>query len=307
MTKLMATMLRAICGIGILITVAQADEPTSQHNLIGFTKTYFQQWSSSNAVALPYMDDVFPDQVMYFDKTLDHAALMTVKRRFADRWPERHFTERVDSLRGTCDTPHLCVVWGLVDWECRSPQRHEQASGTSVFSLQLRDGVAVVAEDGFVVSRGQALAWRPPEIVAKAPDQAKPPAPGTLALRQPTLAAQVNPPANHPGPYTNDDIPALRAAYFAESSDRDWVSNWLMAEKTFTGTARSLGLPGMQTLSGISGDDVHLMRFDTDHGPIACMIPSNVPAISKGSEVRIQGIVSIFIDQTMYLAHCSFT
>ena len=149
MTKFMRPVLQ-MAGIFLtLINMAHADDQTFQQASVGFIRTYFQRWSSSNAEALNYLNDVFPDQVTYFNKTLDHTALMAAKRRFVERWPERQFHERADSLNVTCDEQHFCTVWGLVDWECRSQARHEAVTGTSAFSFRLQDGMAMVAEDGF--------------------------------------------------------------------------------------------------------------------------------------------------------------
>jgi hypothetical protein len=299
MTKLMRPVLQMAGLFLTLINTSQADDQTFRQASIGFIKTYFQHWSSSNAVALTYLGDVFPDRVTYFNKTLDHTALMNAKHRFMERWPERRFKERGDSLNVTCDEQHLCTVWGLVDWECRSQARHESATGTSAFSFQLQDGMAMVAEDGFVLSRGQILSRHPPGAV----DASSNAMAGSLAA-QGAARASLNGRARD---FTDDDIPGLRAAYFAQSSDRDWIKDWLLVQKEFTGTARSLGPVGVQTLSGANGDDMHVIQFDTHQGPIACVTTGNVPSIAQGSDVRIHGIVSIFIDQTMYLANCSFT
>jgi hypothetical protein len=309
MTRFMRPILQVLCGILTLVNAAQAEDQTFQRASIDFVRIYFQQWSSANGVALAYMSDVFPDQVSYFDKTLDHASLMKAKRHFAERWPERHFVERADSLNVTCDKQHLCTVWGLVDWECRSEQRGETTHGTSGFSFQLQDGSAVIAEDGFVVARGQDMARHLPSAT-EASVRTKSSVPPALASNSPSASTQGVSRTSRDsqnGSYSNADIPDLRAAYFAQSSDDDWIKDWLTVQRKFTGTARSLGSAGVQTLSDASGDDMHVMRFETDHGPIACMMTDSMPSFAKDSEIRIQGTVSIFIDQTMYLAHCSFT
>jgi len=114
-------------------------------------------------------------------------------------------------------------------------------------------------------------------------------------------------PDSHPANYTNADIPALRSAYFAQTSDSNWIADWLMAQKRFTGTARSLGPSGRQTVHDDSGTDLNFMLFQADQGPIACMVPDRMPAFPEGETVRIQGIISIFSDKTMYLVRCRFT
>src|SRR4051812_1191795 len=62
-----------------------------------FICTYMEQWSSPNAEALPFMDSVFPDSAVYVNRTLNHAALLQAKRRFAECWPVRRFVARTDA------------------------------------------------------------------------------------------------------------------------------------------------------------------------------------------------------------------
>lgn len=127
------------CIIGLALTgpapsqsVAQTFEDASK----AFIQTYMERWSSANPAALAFMDSVFLDKAVYFNRTLSHTALMQVKRRFAERWPVRRFVVRTDALSASCDQQHLCTVWGLVDWLCRSPERQAEATGTSVSTLR---------------------------------------------------------------------------------------------------------------------------------------------------------------------------
>jgi hypothetical protein len=46
--------------------------------------------------------------------------------------------------------------------------------------------------------------------------------------------------------------------------------------------------------------------FQSDQGPIACMMTGKRPMPPPGEAVHLQGTVAIFIDKTMYLSHCSF-
>src|SRR6476620_2575056 len=128
---------------------------TFEEASIAFIHTYMQRWSSPNPEAMAYMDKVFSDGVSYFNETLNRTDLMQRKRRFAERWPLRSFAVRSDNISVSCDQRHLCMVWGLVDWLCRSPDRRATASGTSVFAFQIQDGQTVLDEDVFVISRGQ--------------------------------------------------------------------------------------------------------------------------------------------------------
>jgi len=252
---------------------------------------------------------MLPDHVRYFGRDLDHNVLMDAKRRFAERWPERRFTERPDSLHAACDERGVCTVWGLVDWHCSSEQRNATASGTSEFSFQVQDGKAMVAEDGFVVSRGQALAMGKPGPVLETPRETRPPAvrPEPKPAPPAEQASEPAPAVDQAGNYSNDDIPGLRALYLAHSSDSRWIKDWLLSEKTFLGTGRAQGAAATYDLPDAGGRNLQVDQFDSSQGPIACVMADGVPTIAQGADVRIRGIVTFFIDRTMYLTGCSFT
>lgn len=271
------TVMACIIGLG---SVTPAPSQTSAQTLEdaskAFVRTYMERWSSSNSEAMAFMEGVFPGKMLYFDRELDHSAVMQAKRRFAERWPLRRFDVRGDSFSATCDSRRLCTVWGLVDWLCRSPERHAHAAGTSVFAFQVQDGQAVVDEDGFVIARGRVL----PRTATAAP-----------ASRT----------------YSNEDIGRLRRAFYDDSADPNWIANWLAAQEAFSGVARSLGQAGVGDLTDADGSDIRYPVFQADQGPIACMTAHQQPLPAPGALVRLRGTVAIFIDETMYLSDCSFS
>lgn len=272
-----ALLAGCIAGFAVPGTVfCQTAGRSLEDSSIAFIQNYMERWSSPNPEALAYMDNVFSDQTVYFNQTLTHAALMRAKRRFAERWPQRHFVVRKDNVSVSCDQTHLCTVWGLVDWHCSSPERHAKATGTSVFVFQVQNGQLVRDEDGFVIARGQILAS------------------GAAAA-----------PVQH-DVYSNPDIPKLRQSFYSESTDRDWIADWLSAQRSFSGTARSSGQASARELVGSDGFNLPYAVFQSEHGPIACMMTDKRPMPPQGDTVHVQGAVSIFIDQTMYLSHCSF-
>jgi hypothetical protein len=264
-------------GLTLLrIAPCQTAGHTFEDASIAFIRTYMEQWSSPNPEAMAYMNKVFPNEAMYFDQTLSHAQLMQAKHRFTERWPQRHFVVRDNDLSVSCDQRHLCTVWGLVDWHCRSLERHAEAIGTSVFAFQVQDGQTVLDEDGFVIARGRIL---PRDATAKA------------------VAPMI---------YSNADIPKLRQAYYDDSVDPDWIANWLAAQRPFSGTARSLGQASARDLTDSNGVDMPYAVFQSDQGPIACMMRNKRPMPPLGEAVHLHGTVAIFIDTTMYLSRCSF-
>lgn len=254
----------------------QTTDRTFEEASGAFVQTYMKLWSSPTPEAMAYMDRVFPGEIVYFDQTLSHSAVMQQKRRFLERWPLRSFVVRNDGISVSCNQQHLCTAWGLVDWHCRSPERHADVTGTSVFAFQIQDGQTVLDEDGFVVARGQIL----PRDAAGAP------------------AGRAT--------YSNLDIPKLRQAFYSQSADRNWIDTWLSAQRPFSGMARSLGQSSARDLTGSEGSAMSYAVFQSDQGPIACMMGNNRPLPPPGDDVHVEGTVAIFIDNTMYLSNCVF-
>lgn len=268
------------CIISLTLTGWAFSQTTTQNFEAAskaFVQTYMERWSAPNPEALAFMDSVFLDKAEYFNRTLSHSALMQAKRRFADRWPMRRFTVRTDALSASCDQRHLCTVWGLVDWLCRSPERQAQATGTSVFAFQVQDGQVVLDEDGFVIARGQML---------------------------PREGGTAN---NATRTYSNGDIAGLRRAFYNDSADPNWIANWLAAREPFSGLARSMGQASARELTDSDGSELRYAVFQSDQGSIACMMKNERPMPAPGAVVHLRGTVAIFIDETMYLSGCSFS
>jgi hypothetical protein len=59
------------------------------------------------------------------------------KARFVHRWPERSYRPRPSTLSARCDTVKdepICFVTGLVDFDCRSAERHAVSTGVARFT-----------------------------------------------------------------------------------------------------------------------------------------------------------------------------
>ena len=278
MRHVITTALACIIGVALTGSLnSQAATQTFEDASKTFVQTYMERWSAANAEALAFMNSAFLDKAVYFNRTLDHAALMQAKRRFAERWPVRRFVVRTDALSASCDQRHLCTVWGLVDWLCRSPERQAEATGTSVFAFQVQDAQVVLDEDGFVIARGQMLSRHAGASV-----------PSTRT-------------------YSNADIARLRRAFYNDSTDPNWIAKWLAAREPFSGVAQSMGQASARQLTDSDGSQLRYAVFQSDQGSIACMTKDAQSMPTSGAVVHLRGTVAIFIDETMYLSGCSFS
>lgn len=120
-----------------------------------FASTYFAHWSETNTDALGYFQSVYAAHVAFYGTSLDRAVVVAQKRKFAERWPERIYAVRGDSVRSECQAG-ACAVSGIVDWDARSSERSARTAGSANFRLDLAMGgrqPSILAETGSVISR----------------------------------------------------------------------------------------------------------------------------------------------------------
>jgi len=91
--------------------------------------------------------------VDYYGKALHLDDVVRDKRAYFERWPERVYRIRPDTVLVSCNK-WVCVVSGLYDWAVRSYQRNKQSAGVATFrySVDVRD-MQIVAETSEVIAR----------------------------------------------------------------------------------------------------------------------------------------------------------
>jgi hypothetical protein len=124
----------------------------------GFANAYFSHWSESNADALKYFSRVYAEHVNFYDRPILRSTLLTEKRKFAERWPERVYTARPETIKTDCNVKTgTCTVTGQVEWDCRRPEDAARSAGVANFTLQISisplGDVRVNGEWSSVVSR----------------------------------------------------------------------------------------------------------------------------------------------------------
>jgi hypothetical protein len=126
-----------------------------------FLASYFGNWSANNSAAMAYVSGVYAPQVDFYGTATSRQTIVDLKRKFTERWPDRLYTVRPDSVGIVCDhQASTCVVSGLVDWDCRSTARSAHSTGLANFTVRVafsNTGLAtVVSEMGSVVARASA-------------------------------------------------------------------------------------------------------------------------------------------------------
>lgn len=122
---------------------------------VAFVKSLVAEHSNGRQDARSLVTSAYAGNVAYFGKSLHSSEIIADKQRYFERWPERSYRIRDESLSVHCQTFALCTVSGIYDWAVRSVPRNRQASGTARFSFMIKvDGnPLVLSEDSEVIQR----------------------------------------------------------------------------------------------------------------------------------------------------------
>lgn len=122
---------------------------------VAFVRSLVAEHSNGRQDARSLVTSTYAGNVSYFGKSLSISDIVADKQRYFERWPERSYRIRDESLSVRCQTFALCTVSGIYDWAVRSVPRNRQASGTARFSFMIKvDGKPLVlSEDSEVIQR----------------------------------------------------------------------------------------------------------------------------------------------------------
>lgn len=116
-------------------------------------------FSDQNPITMRFLSRAYADNVVFYGGPQTSARILALKQRFLERWPQRLYTVRQESIRVSCDqVQRTCSVSGILDWDARSSARNARSTGAANFSFVLamqRAGVdpIIIAENGSVISR----------------------------------------------------------------------------------------------------------------------------------------------------------
>lgn len=118
---------------------------------------YLASFSAPNGAMLASAPRFYGSQVRFHGRNLSMTALMSEKRRFARRWPERRY-EPQGEPRVACDGASAsCLVRTVYDFTATSPGRGARSQGVAelLLTVSFAGGrPVVIAESSRVLSRG---------------------------------------------------------------------------------------------------------------------------------------------------------
>ena len=118
---------------------------------VAFIRGLIEHHGDNAELALAQVQSSYAPTVDYYGKLTDLGSIIQDKRNYFQRWPERGYKVRNNSLMVTCANDR-CMVSGVYDWVVRSLPRHKQAHGAANFSYTISIGPIpkIIAETGKV-------------------------------------------------------------------------------------------------------------------------------------------------------------
>ena len=120
---------------------------------------YLGYWSAPNAVTLRATPDFYAPRVLFHGRVMSARALAEEKRRFIQRWPQRYYSPRLETMRTNCDPGReVCTVRTAFDFTALNPAQGARSRGTANLELGVSfvgGRPAIVFESSHIVRRGR--------------------------------------------------------------------------------------------------------------------------------------------------------
>ena len=114
-------------------------------------------WSDGNQQAIKTLQSAYGPQVSYYGKQLSRQEVLADKQKFIERWQQRKYEIRAQSVAASCDTSRVCTVTGTVDYYVtRDPTATVHSQGSAQFEYRVlwtNQGPSIVHETSKVISR----------------------------------------------------------------------------------------------------------------------------------------------------------
>jgi hypothetical protein len=154
---------RAICSGARVANIAPAALPrpdttdTLDSRARAFVEDYMRRTEGETGEVLAFVRNSFGAEIRYYGKVVPNAQVVEEKRRYLNRWPQRSYRLRPDTMRVQCDEPRsTCQMSGELDYEVRDPKASRGSSGGATYELRVvftPAGPKIVEESGRTLAR----------------------------------------------------------------------------------------------------------------------------------------------------------
>jgi hypothetical protein len=122
-----------------------------------FAISYLNSWSAPNDLAIDATPDFYAPHVMFHGRSMTLQSLVKEKRRFVERWPERHYRPQEETMKVACEPAGMvCTVHSMFDFMAANPRRGKVTQGTAALQLVLsfeEERPIITAENSMVIGQ----------------------------------------------------------------------------------------------------------------------------------------------------------
>lgn len=131
---------------------AQAEQNV-EADALRLVETVVAAHSQADTAAISRVILAYGGTVDYYGKPLALDDVVRDKQAYFQRWPERAYRIRSDTIIVSCNRL-VCVVSGVYDWAVRNDRRNKQAAGVATFRYSVDiQNMQIVAETSEVLAR----------------------------------------------------------------------------------------------------------------------------------------------------------
>jgi hypothetical protein len=131
---------------------APVQSRSSEADAYTFVRSLIEEHGAGSDSALQVVSRTYAPSLSYYGQRRSLSEVLSDKKSYFARWPERAYRIRADTVDITC-IGNRCTVSGVYDWAVRSTPRNRQANGAAQFLYELELGPVprVLGEAGFVL------------------------------------------------------------------------------------------------------------------------------------------------------------
>ena len=138
--------------------VNEQPENDLERRATDFVLALASRWSSPNEEAFRSLDELYAETVRYHGKSMPRQDILINKEQFAERWPERSYTVRPDSISVTCvKEAETCSVKGIMHRSLVSGAAKAMARDVTSFEYR----IAGLGEAPFIVEETSSIVNEP--------------------------------------------------------------------------------------------------------------------------------------------------
>jgi len=117
--------------------------------------SYLDTWSAANRQAIQATPAFYGSTVVFHGRPVSLQNLLNEKRRFMERWPERRYQYRPETMTVMCQPGNtFCHVRAVYDFDASNAARGKHSRGTGVHDLVVSfaaDRAVIISESSRVL------------------------------------------------------------------------------------------------------------------------------------------------------------